>query len=174
MARPAHGTPRQTLRLALLLTALGRTAVAGGITVPHADPQLGPFVLAQIQRAAERLEKAPCSLVLGDFVDPETARPLAEKLAATGNTPAGYIGSLIYLPGSPDGLCRDTTIGAYTSPGSQVVYVCARRFQRWQASKEQNLPAAILIHEALHTLGLGENPPTTEEITARVTARCGR
>jgi len=31
----------------------------------------------------------------------------------------------------------------------------------------------ILIHELLHTLGLGENPPTSLEITARVTERCG-
>jgi len=175
MTRPALGTPRRTLQMVLLAAALaGTKAAAAPPSRPHVDPQLGPFVLAQIQRAAERLERAPCSLVLGDFVDPETGRPLSEKLAATGTTPAGYLGSLTYLPGSLDGVCRDTTIGAYTSPGSQIVYVCPRRFQRWQASKEQNLPAAILIHEALHTLGLGENPPTTEEITARVAARCGR
>jgi len=30
-----------------------------------------------------------------------------------------------------------------------------------------------MIHEALHTLGLGENPPTSAEITERVLARCG-
>ena len=33
-------------------------------------------------------------------------------------------------------------------------------------------PAVIVIHEALHTLGLPENPPTSEEITARVRERC--
>jgi hypothetical protein len=31
----------------------------------------------------------------------------------------------------------------------------------------------IVIHEFLHALGLGENPPTSDEITERVTARCG-
>jgi hypothetical protein len=31
----------------------------------------------------------------------------------------------------------------------------------------------ILIHEWLHTLRLGENPPTSLEITAQVTERCG-
>jgi hypothetical protein len=31
---------------------------------------------------------------------------------------------------------------------------------------------AIVIHEALHTLGLGENPPSSAEITARVLASC--
>jgi hypothetical protein len=31
---------------------------------------------------------------------------------------------------------------------------------------------ALLIHEMLHSLGLGENPPTSHQITARVRARC--
>ena len=30
-----------------------------------------------------------------------------------------------------------------------------------------------MIHEFLHTLGLGENPPTSQEITERVSNRCG-
>jgi hypothetical protein len=30
----------------------------------------------------------------------------------------------------------------------------------------------MVIHEILHTLGLGENPPTSVEITQRVEARC--
>jgi hypothetical protein len=34
------------------------------------------------------------------------------------------------------------------------------------------LAEAMVIHEMLHTLGLGENPPTTFEITDRVMARC--
>jgi hypothetical protein len=31
----------------------------------------------------------------------------------------------------------------------------------------------LLIHEFLHTLGLGENPPTSDAITQRVAVRCG-
>ncbi len=31
----------------------------------------------------------------------------------------------------------------------------------------------MVIHEMLHTLGLGENPPTSIEITQRVKGRCG-
>jgi hypothetical protein len=31
----------------------------------------------------------------------------------------------------------------------------------------------IIIHEVLHTLGLRENPPSSEEITRQVTRRCG-
>jgi len=32
---------------------------------------------------------------------------------------------------------------------------------------------AVIIHETLHSLGLGENPPTSDEITRRVFSRCG-
>ena len=31
----------------------------------------------------------------------------------------------------------------------------------------------IVLHEFLHTLGLGENPPTSRAITERVAVRCG-
>jgi len=31
----------------------------------------------------------------------------------------------------------------------------------------------VVIHEMLHALGLGENPPTSEEITRQVVKRCG-
>ena len=40
----------------------------------------------------------------------------------------------------------------------------ARRNRAWAV--------ATLIHEALHTLGLGENPPSSTEITERVLRRC--
>ena len=33
-------------------------------------------------------------------------------------------------------------------------------------------PRAVLLHEVLHTLGLGENPPTSAHITQRVVERC--
>jgi hypothetical protein len=52
-----------------------------------------------------------------------------------------------------------------------VVYVCSGVFR----GQLQHRPAdaeAVLIHEALHTLGLGENPPTPRAIQDRVRARC--
>jgi len=125
-------------------------------------------------RAAERLAQEPCALILTEFSDQETGRPLAEKFLSSWEGVPGYVSTLTYRPGAEDGPCRNSSVAAYTSRGSSVVYVCKKRFLRLQASREQNLPATILIHEALHTLGLGENPPTTEEITARVEARCGR
>jgi hypothetical protein len=43
----------------------------------------------------------------------------------------------------------------------------------WQ-QLDPPLAEAIIIHEALHTLGLREDPPSSREITRRVVKRCGR
>ena len=45
-----------------------------------------------------------------------------------------------------------------------------------QGEPPEGMPPAeiIVLHEALHTLGLGENPPLSAVITDRVAARCGR
>jgi hypothetical protein len=131
-------------------------------------------VRAQVARAAERLSRGPCALVPGDFSDVESGRRLVEILGATKQTVAGRLGDLVFRAGASDGPCRQPRVAAYTSPGSRVVTVCPGRFRRFQAGKDQDLPVLILIHETLHTLGLGEDPPTSEEITARVAARCGR
>ena len=52
-----------------------------------------------------------------------------------------------------------TMVGAW-------LFAAQRRHDRRQTE-------VILIHETLHTLGLGENPPSSREITSRVLARCG-
>jgi hypothetical protein len=62
---------------------------------------------------------------------------------------------------------------AVTTVGSRVIYLCSARF-RAVAEKNGAYVEAAIIHEALHALGLGENPPTSELITERVLARCGR
>jgi hypothetical protein len=52
-----------------------------------------------------------------------------------------------------------------------VIYLCGWRF----AVAHRNNPrlgASVLLHEELHSLGLSENPPTSQEITTRVLARC--
>ena len=62
---------------------------------------------------------------------------------------------------------------ASTSPGSRVVYVCSPQFAEKQ-HREPGLTAALVIHEELHSLGLSENPPSSQAITAQVISRCGR
>jgi hypothetical protein len=57
------------------------------------------------------------------------------------------------------------------------VFVCpAEREARSRLARLEfqggSLAEAMVIHEMLHTLGLGENPPTPFEITERIRARC--
>ncbi len=54
----------------------------------------------------------------------------------------------------------------------RVIYVCRGRFAK-EHKRDQGLAANILVHETLHSLGLGENPPTPEEISHRIHERCG-
>ena len=60
-----------------------------------------------------------------------------------------------------------------TQPGSRAIVVCGARFVR-QMSLDSVHAEVILIHEALHSLGLGENPPSSDSITERIRERCHR
>jgi hypothetical protein len=55
-------------------------------------------------------------------------------------------------------------------PSVPRVTVCPGfvRLQRDQPGRAK----ILVIHEVLHTLGLGDNPPSSAEITERVEARC--
>jgi hypothetical protein len=51
------------------------------------------------------------------------------------------------------------------------VYVCGRQF--WEAYRSNPVRVeATVIHELMHTLGLGENPPSPLEIDAQVLKHC--
>jgi hypothetical protein len=52
------------------------------------------------------------------------------------------------------------------------VYICTAWF-RETFELNPSRTEAVIIHESLHSLGLGENPPTSREITDRVVERCG-
>src|SRR5262245_43756001 len=58
-------------------------------------------------------------------------------------------------------------------PGSQVVHFCGDRFTHALETRGPGFLAAVVIHEELHSVGLGENPPTSGEITRRIEERCG-
>lgn len=172
MARPARGAPLGTPAAALaLLILLFSRARASELSPPLVAPELGPIVRMQVKRAATRLATPGCALVLGDFSDGRTGRPLRESLEASGLSAPAYLSTLVFRPGPAGGPCADPRIAAYTMPGSRVVYVCRDQFLRWHKSRE-GFGTTVLIHETLHSLGLGENPPTSAEINARVDARC--
>ena len=65
----------------------------------------------------------------------------------------------------------DQRMVAYTAPGNRVIWICGERFaDRFASSARRG--AVLLIHELLHTLGLGENPPSSAAITDAVARRC--
>jgi hypothetical protein len=118
--------------------------------------------------ASERLRQAECQRVLEEFVDGK-GRRLDHVLAAQGLPAHAYLRRLHFFEGSST-LCRDRRM-AVTAPGSRVIFICSPRFQAVAQSNGAYVEAAI-IHEALHSLGLGEDPPTSAFITERVLARC--
>jgi hypothetical protein len=62
---------------------------------------------------------------------------------------------------------------AFTTPGSQVVSFCGEQFTGRINRQDLGRLAIIVLHEELYSLGLGEDPPTSAEITRRVESRCG-
>jgi hypothetical protein len=67
-------------------------------------------------------------------------------------------------------LCTKGAV-AFTAPGIRIVRLCATEVTRVSQLRPDYV-AGALIHEMLHTLGLGENPPASHEITRRVLDRC--
>jgi len=81
------------------------------------------------------------------------------------------LAELFYVDADDTFQCRrNGGVAAFTVPGSRVVHVCAKRFGHFVPNT--NNEEIVLIHELLHTLGLGENPPTSSHITKAVQNRC--
>ena len=127
--------------------------------------------------AARRLGTPECQKVLSDFRDAE-GRTLLESLKTWQLGAPDYLHEITFADGSSIRNCQNTSVPLATSPGLQVVYVCpagiavgGSRFAQIEI-RNSSLAEFMVIHEMLHTLGLGENPPSTFEITDRVKRRC--
>jgi hypothetical protein len=141
---------------------------ADAVRIPNATHALG--LRRALTRASRTLAKAECQRIFREFSD-EAGRPLQETLDAEAKSGEAYLASLLFYDGSAHPRCRSQHTFAVTRPGNRVVLVCTTQFTELTERKPR-LAAAVLIHEQLHALGLGENPPTSSEITARVMMRC--
>jgi hypothetical protein len=164
------------LHVRIILLVLGLSAVARADNTaagPNVDRRLGPLFASAVAQSAAKLQTQECAAVLKDFRD-RTGRPLTERLEETGETASEYLAHwLTFTSGTGLRPCANSERLAFTSPSGRVVFICRDQFDAtWR--KSQGLAANTLIHEALHSLGLGENPPNSKFITARVQARCGR
>jgi hypothetical protein len=142
------------------------------VGAPGALSGLNELVSRAVRDARAKLSESACSLIFSDFRDSQ-GRTLQENLDSSGRTGAAYLEWLTFYDGFGKTRCADRGTLASTSPGSRVVYVCSPQFSEKQ-HREPGLAAALVIHEELHSLGLGENPPSSQAITAQVIARCGR
>ena len=135
------------------------------------DPPTRWALYGALQGAARWLERPDCQTLFASFRD-RRGRPLAERLGDFGVEPVGYLKLIVFADGRDLASCRRGSVLAVTMPGSRVVYVCGREFTRaW--SRRSRHATAVPVHEALHSLGLAEDPPTSAEIDAEVLRRCG-
>jgi hypothetical protein len=152
---------------------LGATASATGpsVLIGFTRHETRFAMTRLLDGAARRLIDPRCLGILDDFTNAENV-PLRVALEGQGRSAAGAFGALRFVDDLDAATCATGSMLAFTQRGSRVVHVCSRRFvQRFVA--EPAYAELIVIHEFLHSLGLGENPPTTDAITARVKARCG-
>lgn len=120
--------------------------------------------------ARRRLERPACQRLFSEFADTR-GRPLTDALEEKSTSGEEHLATLIFYDGSAHPPCDRAATLAFTWPGSPIVFVCTAKFTS-TARRDPFLAEAALIHEGLHTLGLGENPPTSAAITSRVMSRC--
>ena len=128
-------------------------------------------VQGAVDGAAARLSRPSCQDVLADFAD-ESGHTLGAKLLDRGSSPAEAFAALRFVDSRTAPQCRAGSTLAFTQTGSLVIHVCGRQFVK-RSMRNRMTAEVIVIHEFLHTLGLAENPPTSDAITAQVTLRCG-
>ena len=167
------GTMWRRLAIAGSLTSCLVTVPAGSAAAPVILGWAGSERLALVRAvdgAARRLAQPDCQRVLDDFTDP-SGHTLGENLAQLDKTPVEFFNELYFTDDRDSSCCTRGRTLAFTAPGLRVIRICGLRFAAVSLSR----PAygdAVLIHEMLHALGLGENPPTSADITRQVLARC--
>ena len=166
-ARLLRGVPVVAALVAATLAAAPAASAADAPRPGHLPPIFG----LAFETAARKLQDPACLGVLSDFRDAQ-GNPLDANLAATGMGATELLRALRFVDGSGLGACRRPGIAAFTETGSRVVFVCPGELAAWARGKGVRSAADLLIHEELHALGLGENPPTSEEITRAVGRRC--
>ena len=164
-----------TLTLLTLDAAVTRDVLAAEGTSDSGTARLAlaghRYAVARaIRGASDQLADTRCQALLDEFAD-ATGRSLRSVLAAHGLAVSDYMRQVFFYD-APEWACRGANL-AVTKPGNRAIFVCGARFQR-EMSKNSRNAEAIVIHEVLHSLGLGENPPSSDHITARVRALCGQ
>ena len=121
--------------------------------------------------ALVKLSHPHCQLVFRDFRDPK-GHTLQSKLDSLERSGADFLRILRFANGEHLEPCQARGVLAATTPLSHVIFLCGIPFFE-KEHRDPEFAAALVIHEMLHSLGLGENPPASNDITAKVIERCG-
>jgi hypothetical protein len=168
---------RRTAPAVLLLASLALAAASAegaqnrARLLPVRALEPGDASLAEMARqgAIARLRNPECRQVLNDFTDGR-GHKLHENLQAFGVGPDEYLAMLPLLDGESRPLCKANQSQLLTSAGVRRVFVCKIFLKT--VYQRRAMAEVYVIHEMLHTLGLGENPPTSQQITQKVVKRC--
>jgi hypothetical protein len=119
--------------------------------------------------AMRRLRDPGCQGLLEEFQGADGS-PLAAKLASFGVSADQYLAMIPFLDGTSRPLCKGGQSQLLTTRGVARIAVCQPFLQT--VERERVTAEVYVIHEMLHTLGLGENPPSSQQITQRVKRQC--
>jgi hypothetical protein len=119
--------------------------------------------------AMRRLREPECQRLLEEFRGKDGS-PLTAKLASFGVSADQYLAMIPFLDGTSRPLCKGGQSQLLTTRGVARIAVCQPFLQT--VDRERVTAEVYVIHEMLHTLGLGENPPSSQEITQRVKRQC--
>jgi hypothetical protein len=150
----------------------GRPVRAAWPKVQVKDPYTRDAATRALDGAVKWLTEVKCQRVFAEFTDGKGV-PLGNRLREFETTPEGYLRMLYFFDGAQHATCRRHGILAFTAVGSRSVYLCGRDFERAWKKNAREVQAAI-IHEMLHSLGLGENPPSARSINDRVQRLCAQ
>jgi hypothetical protein len=134
------------------------------------DAYMCDAVTRALEGASRWLARPKCQTLFLEFKD-ERNLPLTAKLRELDTDPEGYLQMVLFLDGAQSATCRRHGVLAFTAQGSRVVYLCGRDFERASRRDVAEVQATV-IHELLHSLGLGENPPSPRAITHRIRQLC--
>jgi hypothetical protein len=160
-------------RIALCAVLVGQTIgfdAEAAVLLGFVDSGARLAMERAVAGAVSRLSTPRCQLLFDDFSD-ASGQALSTILLARNQGVAAWLAQLRFIDDSGALQCRQRRTLAFGEPGGHVIHVCGSRF-RARFFKNQVSAEVIVIHELLHTLGLGENPPDSETITARVAERC--
>ena len=164
---------RHTVLACALLTVIlaGRAAADTPAILGFAEGSVRIAVQRAVEGAAARLGRSSCQEVFSNFTD-ESGDRLSATLVASGRSPADAFSLLRFFDDRAAPQCHAGTTLAFTQTGSRVIRVCGLQFSH-RFLQNRTTTEIIVIHEFLHALGLGENPPTSDAITKQLAVRCG-